>query len=196
MSAAWSDITALLGLASRGDREAQAELYVRVEAELRRRARAELRHETPTPTVQTTVLVNDAFLRLVGDPDVSWADRSEFYCCAARVMRMLLVDAARRRLAERRGGGSRPAPLDDIAEPVDRRSPDPHHLVALHEALDKLAGPYPELIQLVELHYFNGWELKQIAQDILHVPYVTVKRRWARAKALLYRELAGGDDDS
>jgi DNA-directed RNA polymerase specialized sigma24 family protein len=67
--------------------------------------------------------------------------------------------------------------------------------VAVHEALAKLAERHPELIEVVELHFFNGWELKQIAEDILHVPYVTVKRRWRRAKALLHQELSGGDDD-
>jgi RNA polymerase sigma factor (TIGR02999 family) len=193
MAAASCDITTLLGRAGRGDPQAQAELYGRVQAELRKRARAQMRNEPPTPTLQTTVLVDDAFLRLVGDRDLVWADRAQFYCCAARVMRELLVDAARRRAAAKRG--SRPAPLDRVAEPADPRCPDPLDLLAVHEALERLAGTHPELIEVVELHYFNGWDLKQIAEEILGVPYITVRRRWRRAKALLHRELSGGDDE-
>jgi RNA polymerase sigma factor (TIGR02999 family) len=189
------DVTTLLGLASQGDARAQAALYRLVEGELRRRARARLRHERPPHELQTTVLVDDAFVKLVGDRNVTWQNRAHFYCLAARVMRELLVDEARRRAADKRGGGEGPASLDGVAEPVGRAGPDPLTVLALHEALTALAATEPELAQVVDLHHFGGWDLKQVADDILHVPYATVKRRWQKARALLYRALNGGDDD-
>jgi RNA polymerase sigma factor (TIGR02999 family) len=196
MSTPPTDVTMLLDLASRGDRQAQEELFRLVEGELRQRAKALLRRERPTPSLQTTVLVDEAFLRLVGDPDRNWENRSRFYCCAAKVMRDILIDEARRRAAEKRGGGEAPASLDRIPDLVDWSSVDPLSLLALHDALGKLAGPYPQLVQIVELHHFGGWQLKQIAEDILHIPYPTAKRWWQKAKALLHREVSGGSDDS
>jgi RNA polymerase sigma factor (TIGR02999 family) len=195
MSRPATDVTTLLARAGRGDRQAQDELFRLVEAELRQRAKALLRRERPTANLQTTVLVDEAFVRLVGDPDRNWENRSRFYSCAAKVMRDILVDEARRRAAEKRGGGEAPAPLDRIPDLVDWRSVDPLGLLALHDALGKLAGPYPQLVQIVELHHFGGWQLKQIAADILHIPYPTAKRWWQKAKALLHREISGGTND-
>jgi RNA polymerase sigma factor (TIGR02999 family) len=194
MSTPKPDVTTLLGLAARGDEQAREELFRRVEGELRKRAKAHMRHEQPTPNLQTTVLVDEAYVRLIGDQHVEWQSRSQFYCCAAKVMRGILVDNARRRAAQKRGAGEGPAQLEQVAEPTDGSRMDPLILVALHEALTKLAGSYPDLIEIVELHHFGGWELKQIAEEILHVPYTTVKRRWRRAKALLYREITGSGD--
>jgi RNA polymerase sigma factor (TIGR02999 family) len=196
MSDARPDVTTLLGLAGRGDARAQNDLFRLVESELRQRARARLRQERPSPNMQTTVLIDEAFLRLINNQDLSWQDRSQFYCFAARVMRTILVDDARQRQAEKRGGKEEAAPLDHVAEPAAPRSTDPLLLLALHDALDRLAQSHPDLIQLVELHHFGGWELKDIAEQILHVSYTTVKRNWQRARALLHRELSGGDDGS
>jgi RNA polymerase sigma factor (TIGR02999 family) len=190
------DVTTLLGLAVHGDQFAQSELFRRVESVLRKLAKARLRHEQPAHNLQTTVLVDEAFMKLVGDQEMIWENRAQFYCCAAKVMRQILVDDARRRAAKRRGGGERAVPLDTVPEPVERRALDPFTLLALHEALTKLAGAYPDLIQIVELHHFGGWDLQQIAEEILHLPYVTVKRRWQRAKAILHRALSGGADDA
>lgn len=190
------DVTTLLGLASGGDRQAREELFRLVERELRNRAKGYMRHEQPTPNVQTTVLVDEAYVRLVGDQNIHWENRAEFYCCAAKVMREILVDEARRRGTEKRGGGERPAELDRVPDPVDRTASDPLTLLAVHEALNELAESYPDVGQIVELHHFGGWELKQIAEEILHIPYTTVKRRWQRAKALLYRQISGDDEDA
>jgi DNA-directed RNA polymerase specialized sigma24 family protein len=106
-------------------------------------------------------------------------------------MRQMLVDDARQRAAAKRGGGEQPTPLNSIPEPANRADSDPLTLLALHEALTRLAEEYPELVQVVELHHFAGWELKQIAKDVLNVPYSTIKRRWQRALALLHREING-----
>jgi RNA polymerase sigma-70 factor (ECF subfamily) len=195
MSVLKPDVTTLLGLAAHGDRQAQDELFRQVERELRSRAHARLRRERAQHDLQTTALVDDAFLKLVGDRQMAWENRSQFYCCAARVMRQILVDDARLRAAQKRGGGERPARLHRSADLVDRTCADPLTVLALHEALTKLAEQYPELIQIVELHHFGGWDLKDIAEDILHLPYIAVRRRWAMAKALLHREIGGGDDD-
>jgi RNA polymerase sigma factor (TIGR02999 family) len=188
------NVTALLRQASRGDRLAQDELFRLVEPELRQRARARLSREAARHDLQTTVLVDEAFIKLVGDPDRNWESRSQFYCCAARVMRLLFVDEARKRAADKRGRSVRPASLDCVAEPVSRQSLDPLTLLALHEALDKLGMTHPELSQLVELHHFGGWDLKHISEEILHLPYGQVKRRWQTALAFLHREMNGGDN--
>jgi RNA polymerase sigma factor (TIGR02999 family) len=189
------DVTALLHLAGGGDPEARNALFRLVESELRRRAHARLKRERPGHDLQTTVLIDEAFLKLVGTADLRWEDRSQFYCCAAQVMRQLLVDYARKRDAEFRGGGIAPAPLDQVTPPVDRKTLDPLTLLALDEALTKLTAEHPDLMQVVELHHFGGWELKDIAEKVLHRPYGVVKRQWRLAKALLHREISGGSDD-
>lgn len=183
------DVTTLLIRAGGGDKRAQEELFRRVEAELRRRAKAFLRRERPDYNLQTTVLVDDAFIHLIGDNNVNWQNRSHFYALAAKVMRRTLVNDARQRTAIRRGGGDHPVPLERIPHPAGGNAADPLTILALDEALTKLADQQPELIQVVELHHFTGWELKQIA-DILGVPYSTVKHRWQRAKAYLHREMS------
>lgn len=189
MSKPQPDVTTLLILAGGGDKRAQEELFRLVEGELRRRAKAFLRHERPDQYLQTTVLVDDAFVQLIGDNKVNWQNRSHFYALAAKVMRRTLVDDARQRTATRRGGGDHPIPLDRIPQPVGCNTADPLIMLALDEALTKLAEHHPELVQVVELHHFAGWDLKQIA-DIFGVPYSTVKHRWQRAKAYLHREMS------
>ena len=189
------NVTALLHQASRGDRQAQEQLFRMVEPELRQRARARLSREPRRHDLQTTVLVDEAFVKLVGDPDRNWENRYQFYCCAARVMRLLFVDEARKRAADKRGRNLQALSLDCVAEPMHAQSLDPATLLALHEALDKLGTIHPDLSQLVELHHFGGWDLKQIADEILGVPYGQVKRHWRTALAFLHRELKGGDND-
>jgi len=190
------DVTTLLGLANQGDDSAKEALYRLVEGELRRRAHARLRRERPPHLLQTTVLIDDAFLKLVGDANVTWANRSQFYCLAAKVMRQLLVDDARLRAATKRGGGNAPIALDAVPDPVMSNATEPLTMLAIHEALSDLVQTRPELGEVVELHHFGGWSLQQIADDILGVAYTTVKRRWKLAQSLLYRALSGGDDDS
>jgi RNA polymerase sigma factor (TIGR02999 family) len=185
----------LLGLASQGDSAAQEQLFRLVEGDLRKLAKARLRHERFSPDLQTTVLVDDAFVRLVGNQTLTWESRAQFYCFAAKIMRQILVDDARRRDAQKRGG-DRTAPLDEVPEPIDWQPLEPATLLALHEAMDKLATSQPDLIQIVELRFFAGYELAQIAEDILHLSYPTVKRRWQRARALLLREISGDEHDT
>src|SRR5262249_24888337 len=132
------DVTTLLRLAVADDPQAKQDLFRLVEGELRRRARRYLRRQPPPHTLQTTVLVDEAFVQLPGQPAPPWESRRQFYCCAATVMRHVLVDYVRRRTAERRGGGERPAELSRLPEPVDPKAWDPLRLLALHEALAKL----------------------------------------------------------
>lgn len=183
------DVTTLLRLAGAGDRQACAELFRQVEGELRQRAHAYLRRERPDQGLQTTVLIDDVFLKLVGNPNTSWQDRAQFYRFAARAMRQLLIDHARQRNARDRGGGAGPAPLDQVPEPGAEAACDPLDLLALDEALTKLAAANPDLAEIVELHHFGGWDLKQIAEEILRVSYKRAKTRWQLARAWLRREL-------
>ena len=118
------DVTTLLGLANRGDEAAKEALYRLVEAELRKRAHARLRQERPPHGLQTTVLVDDAFLKLIGGQNLTWENRAQFYCLAAKVMRQVLVDEARHRAAVKRGGAV-PVPLDSVPDPVDHAAADP-----------------------------------------------------------------------
>jgi RNA polymerase sigma factor (TIGR02999 family) len=189
MSPPPSDVTRLLRLVSSGNQQARDELFRLVQDELRKRAHVYLRQERKDPSLQTTVLIDDVFLKLTADQAIDWQDRAQFYRLAARVMRQLLVDRARERDAQRRGGGVQPAPLDQVAEPLAGRASPPLSLLIVDEALTKLAQTDPELAEMVELHHFGGWELKQIAEDILHIPYKQAKTRWQLAKAWLRREL-------
>ncbi len=187
MSAARPDVTTLLHQVSQGDLRARDDLFPLVEAELRKRAHAYLRREHADPALETTVLIHDAFLKLTDGRPAHWQDRAQFYALAARCMRQILVDHARSRAAQK--NGSAPTPLDQVPEPAARGSLAPSQLMDLHEALERLAVLAPELSQIVELHHFGGWELKQIAVDVLNISYKEAKNRWAMAKAWLYREL-------
>jgi DNA-directed RNA polymerase specialized sigma24 family protein len=118
MSATPQDVTTLLQLASQRDRVAQDQLFRTLEGELRKQAKALIRRERPSPNLQTTVLVDEAFVKLIGNQNLSWQDRSQFYRYAARVMRQILVDEARKRRVEKRGGGENPLPLGRVPEPI------------------------------------------------------------------------------
>jgi RNA polymerase sigma factor (TIGR02999 family) len=184
------DITTLLGLAGQGDRQAQEALYPLVEAELRKRAAAHMRHEHVRHDLQTTILIDDAYLKLVGQQNMTWESRAQFYCLAARVMGQILVDDFRKLAAARRGGGKPTHSLDQVSAPVDWQAADPLQELEVHEALNKLAQNYPDLIAVFRLRYYGGWELTEIA-DILNISQSTVKRRWENAVARLRRELFG-----
>jgi RNA polymerase sigma factor (TIGR02999 family) len=195
MSTPPSDVTTLLRLVSNGDLAARDELYRLVEKELRQCAHAYLQHERPNPALQTTVLINDAFLKLVGSQNVTWEDRSHFYRFAARVMRQLLIDYARQANAQKEGGGVRPASLDEVAEPLARKTADPLVRLVLQEVLAKLTATDPELAEMVKLHLVDGWTLEQIARDLLNISPKQAKTRWRHARAWLLRELSNWDDD-
>jgi RNA polymerase sigma factor (TIGR02999 family) len=186
------DVTTLLQRVSNGDQRARDELFRRVEKDLRRHAHGILRHERPDPLLQTTALIDDAFLKLTHNQHIDWQHRAQFYRWAARVMRQLLVSHARWRDAQKRHADLKP--LDQVPEPAERQSFSVQNPLELDQALTRLAQVAPELADLVELHHFGGRSLKQIAEHILCKPYREVADMWGVAKAFLRRELLGGPD--
>jgi RNA polymerase sigma factor (TIGR02999 family) len=159
-----------------------------VHDELRRLARQYMRRERPDHTLQTTALVNEVYLRMIAVEQVHWQARAHFFAIAARIMRQILVDFARRRRAAHRGGGMQHVALDEAVLPPSVRHPD---LVALDEALKRLESVHPRKSQVVELRYFGGLTLEEAAA-VLGVSRDTVKRDWRFAKLWLLRELDTG----
>ena len=155
--------------------------------ELRRLARDYLRRERGGHTLQPTALVHEAYLRLVDDPRVEWQNRAHFYGIAAKLMRRILVDHARARNSEKRGGLVPKVPLDEARDLPPAATND---LVALDGALQDLARTYPRKSEVVELKFFGGLEAEEIA-EVLQVSPKTVQRDWQFAKLWLCRELAG-----
>lgn len=183
-----TEITEMLTRIDSGKAQAAEELLPLLYDELRRLAAQHLSNEPAEHSLQATALVHEAYLRLVGTGTaVKWNHRGHFFLAAAQAMRRILVDRARGRRAEKRGGGRRPAALDErrhqeVAEPSDG------NLIALHEALGKLAGIRPELARLVELRYFTGLSMPETAA-CLGVSLRTAERDWTYAKAWLKQEL-------
>jgi RNA polymerase sigma factor (TIGR02999 family) len=164
-----------------------AELLPLVYDELRRLAAQQLAREAPGQTLEATALVHEVYLRLVGPADERrWNDRGHFFAAAAQAMRRILIDSARRKLAQKRGGGLTRQPLDAVAAP----GPD-EELVALDEALQKLAALDPLKARLVELRYFAGLTGEQAAAA-LNISPTTADRHWAYARAWLQTEVRGG----
>lgn len=179
------DITQLLAAWSGGEETAFAELLPLVQAELRRLAHHYLRGERAGHVLQTTALVNEAYLRLIKQPDRDWEGRRHFYALSAKIMRDLLVDFARQREQVKRGGGLQVVDLDEAATISVERTAE---LVALDDALQTMAQRDPRQCQVVELRYFGGLSVEETAA-ILHVSPITVMRDWNMAKAWLQREL-------
>lgn len=150
-------------------------------------ARNYMAAERPGHTLQTTALINEAYLRLIDHRDMSWQNRAHFFAVAAQAMRRVLVDHARTRDAAKRGGGAPKASLEDAAVIPER----PTELIALDEALSDLATIDPRKSQVVELRYFGGLSVEETA-EVLGVSPVTVMRDWSTAKAWLLRELTKG----
>lgn len=159
-----------------------------VYGELRRQASQQLRRQGQDPMLQTSALVNEAYLRLVGEPDRNWQNRQHFYAVCAQVMRRILVDAARRRKSLRRNGGAH-IPLGEAREADLSASPAAVDWLALDEALRRLAILHRRQHQVVELHYFVGLGFEEIA-EILGVTFKTVQRDWVAARTWLYGQLA------
>jgi RNA polymerase sigma factor (TIGR02999 family) len=183
-----NDVTSILSAIERGDAQAARQLLPLVYDELRRLAAARLAREAPGETLQATALVHEAYLRLVGpEPDLPWDGRGHFFAAAADAMRRILVDRARRRKSLKRGGGRDRITLDmtGLASP----GPDPD-LLALNEALDRLAGQDPVKADLVKLLYFAGLTLPQAAES-LGLSHAAAKRLWAYARAWLRVEIRG-----
>jgi RNA polymerase sigma factor (TIGR02999 family) len=187
------EVTALLRAWRAGDRSAEDSLLPLVYGELRRRAVHCLARERPGHTLQPTALVHEAYLRLVDQEQAAWQDRAHFFAIAARLMRQILVDHARRRASAKRGRGREPVPLElagDLA--AEEAAAD---LVALDDALTALAEFDPEGARLIELRFFGGLSLVETA-EALGVSRPTVVRRWRAVRAWLYGELTGAGRDA
>ncbi|MCA1816766.1 MAG: sigma-70 family RNA polymerase sigma factor [Acidobacteria bacterium] len=176
------EVTALLAAWSDGDESAYDRLVPLVYEELHRLAHRYMRRERDDHTLQTTALVGEAYLRLVGQR-VEWQSREHFFATSARLMRRILVDHARARGYRKRGGGARRVPLEDVLEMSDERAAE---LVALDEALDALARMDERKARVVELRFFGGLEVEETAR-LLGVSPNTVKRDWRAARAWLYK---------
>jgi RNA polymerase sigma-70 factor (ECF subfamily) len=170
------------------DRESLESLLPVVYQELRRLAASYLRRERPGQTLQPTALVHEAYLRLLKDRPDRWQNRAHFCAIAAHSMRQILIERARARGALKRGGGAPRVTLDEALVAGGERSID---LVALDEALDRLAQFDPEQARLVELRFFGGLTVEETA-EAMDISPATVKRHWAVARAWLARELEGG----
>ncbi|HVF39890.1 MAG TPA: sigma-70 family RNA polymerase sigma factor [Gemmatimonadaceae bacterium] len=181
-----ADVTRLLREWRLGDSSAAEKLMPLVYDELHRAAARAMRSESDGHTLQPTALVNEVYLRLVDQTDAEWKNRSQFYGVAAQVMRRVLVDYARTRMAEKRGGGLRAVTLDEINDGGSASSTI--NFLALHDALDKLATLDPDQVRIVELRYFTGLTIEETA-EALDISAATVKREWAVARAWLRREL-------
>jgi len=192
MAANPREITELLVSWSKGSPTAFEDLVTLIYPELRRLARRHMRQEDPAHTLQTSALINEAYVRLVSQRDVAWQDRRHFFAVAAQVMRCILIDHARRHHAVKRGAGAARVALDDIDAVSRERAAE---FVALDEALKKLAGIDERKSRIVELRFFGGLTVEEVA-DVLKVSAITVKREWRSARAWLQRELTNNGSTS
>jgi RNA polymerase sigma factor (TIGR02999 family) len=181
------EITQLLAEWSEGNQAALDQLYPLVYNELRRLAHGYLRRERKGHTLQTTALINEAYLRLVDQKHVHWANRSHFFGISAQIMRRILIDHARRYDYAKRGGGAQRISLDEAAIVAKQRG---RALLMLDEALKSLAKIDLRRSQVVELRYFGGLNNEEIA-GVLKISENTVMRDWNMARAWLYQELSG-----
>ncbi len=185
-----NDVTRILSAIERGDPEAAGELLPLVYDELRKLAAQRLAQEKPGQTLQATALVHDAYLRLIGLEDArGWNSRGHFFGAAAEAMRRILVDNARRKRAAKRDGGGRRMSLDglDVAETAP-----PEQLLALDEALTRLAEADPRKAELVKLRFFAGLSI-EAAANALEISPATAKRWWTFARIWLLREVQGDE---
>jgi RNA polymerase sigma factor (TIGR02999 family) len=191
MSGLVNDVTGILSAMEEGDPHAAEQLLPLVYDELRRLAAARLAREKPGQTLPPTALVHEAYLRLVGrGPGGRWKDRTHFFRAAAEAMRHILVDQARRKHSQMRGGAGRRVNLGRLAA----TPPDgPEDLLALHKALDLLAAHDPVKAELVQLRYFGGLSLEETA-DLLGISRATADRYWRYARTWLYCALTRGTD--
>jgi RNA polymerase sigma factor (TIGR02999 family) len=178
-------VTQLLERWGRGDQSALDELTPLVYNELRNVADAYLRRERPDHTLQATALVNEAYLRLIGQKHGRWQGRKHFFGIAARLMRQVLVEHARKHKAEKRGGGRVAVTLEEFAEVSSTPDVD---ILAVHEALERLAVFDAHQAHVVELRFFGGLSIDETA-EILGVGHATVEREWTMARAWLRNEL-------
>lgn len=171
---------------SHGDKEAESKVVAAIYPELKRLASRYLKGERKGHTLQTTALVNEAYLRIVTNERVQWQSRAHFIATAATLMRRILVDYARARLTEKRGGGRQTLSLDEALVYSDQ---DSEQLIVLDQALDRLAKRDARASRVVELRFFGGMTVEETA-EALGVGEMTVKRDWRAARAWLYGELS------
>jgi len=179
------EITQLLLKAREGDRAAESALLPLVYHELRRQARRYMRNERPDHTLQATALVHEAYLKLIEQREITWQNRAHFFGVAAQLMRRILVDHARARLAHKRGGSQEQISLDGAVAFSPAQS---EQFLALHEALNRLAQLDQRQGRIVELKFFGGLTDEEVA-EVLAISLRTVKRDWSVARAWLFREL-------
>lgn len=178
-------ITELLAEWREGNQSALDELYPLVYDELHRLARRYMSRERKDHTLQTTALINEAYVRLVDQKNVNWANRSHFFAISAQIMRRILIDHARRHGYAKRGGGAQQVSLEEVAAVIPKQG---RELLRLDEALKSLAERDPRRSQVVELRYFGGLNNEEIA-GVLNVSENTVTRDWNMARAWLYQQL-------
>jgi RNA polymerase sigma factor (TIGR02999 family) len=185
MNTSPQDVTGLLVRWRTGDREALDALTPLVYDELRRLAKSYLRRERPDHTLDGTALVHEAYMRLVDQRSVEWRNRNHFFALAAELIRRILVDHARARIAAKRGGANVKLSLDEALAPADEKD---LNILALDDALLALAKADPQQSRIVELRYFAGLTIEETA-DVMEISPATVKRDWTTAKAFLKREM-------
>jgi RNA polymerase sigma-70 factor (ECF subfamily) len=182
-----AEITGLLKAWGGGDKDALAVLTALVYEELRRLARRSMRHEHPGQTLQTTALVNEAWLRLADGKRVDWQDRAHFFAVSSRLMRRILVDAARARQTGKRGGQ---VLRFELNESIDAGLPRDRELIALDDALEALARLDPRKVRIIEMRFFGGLSVVETAA-VLRISPQSVLRDWKLARAWLLREISG-----
>ncbi len=180
-----SDFTRVLGSLQTGDSEAADELLPLVYEELRKLAAFKMASQPPDHTLQPTALVHEAWMRLTGNEPGPFAGRTHFFAAAAEAMRHILIDSARRKKAARHGGGLAQV---DIADLEIAAIADDDELLAVNDAIDRLAAEDPEKAQLAKLRYFAGLTFEEAA-EVLGISVSTAKRHWVYARAWLYAEL-------
>ena len=185
------EISQLLPAWNEGDEAALERLMPLVYGELRRMAQRYIGRHSPNRTLQTTALIHEAYVRLVGHPSERWHNRSHFYAVAAKAMRQIVVDYARSRRSAKRGGGQRDLSLDEAVLVTDERAAE---LIALDEALTELAALHPRQGRVVECRYFGGLTAEETA-EVLQVSTDTILRDWRMAKAWLRRAVKHREAD-
>ena len=191
-ASAQKEITQLLGDWRAGDSAALDKLIPLVQPVLQHLAHRYMSRERPGHTLQTTILVNDAYLQLADQTHPDWQNRAHFFAVAAQLMRRIMVDHARQRQALKRGGGALKVTLDEAVHAVEERAVE---LLALDEALEKLAAFDKRKADVVEMRYFGGLTMEEIA-DVLKVHVNTVTREWSAARAWLFASLSGEKMDA
>jgi RNA polymerase sigma-70 factor (ECF subfamily) len=187
--ASFKELTDLLRRWGNGDSDEAERVFPLIYGELRRQAHSFLRRERPGHTLQTTALINETYLKLREQTDVEWESRAHFFAICATLMRRILVDYARARKRAKRGGGAEQLPIEGLALAADAAERSEVDLIALDDALDRLANIDLQQSRVVELRFFSGLSIEETA-DLLGKSTSSVKRDWRTAKAWLFNELS------